>query len=640
MQCTYGSNKYDPFLDLSLEIAKADTLQKALGHFTAIEELDGGAKQYQCQQCKQKVRAVKQLTIHDAPYVLTIHLKRFCAYDPRQKNDKKVVFSPTLDLKPFVSGSHEGSLMYTLYGVLVHAGWSTHSGHYYCFVRTSTGMWYNLDDNRVVQVNERTVLEQKAYMLSYVRDKKKSPPKKPCNVLNERMGSHANGNNIILSSTKDLKDVGWNGYLENHVDNEKSVTVAKEATDVKEIEGVSPIDSTTATSSATSKITLPDLVVSPLPKDAIVESRSEVVESQPPTGSCNNIEGSLGIGTVASNKENVPKEDVSISANILPDCSMVQHPENIKPVIDDKSQLMVGEGCPLGVSVSSDSSKEEPGSKNGSTVSAEQSVTLPVSSKTNDQVEILECSTMIKSKRRLVKPLIITMRLSTNFMRGSSARLCKKKLKRSRQTISKNKSCAQENLQTVASTSETVSKSPPSRQKKRKSPSKEKLLDPVKAELLSKNIPSKKTIGECGTRTDSGDVVLVANKPVKSMLSNEFKGGDDAKHCLHSGAEKISSLQTGLKRGLAEPIVARWDGTLSSNDHLISMTCESTRIGYVPDEWDEEYDRGKRKKVKLPKDSFDGRNPFQDLAAIKASFEKLRRDRSSSRNRPYRIARV
>ena len=43
----------------------------------------------------------------------------------------------------------EDNLKYTLYGVLVHAGWSTHSGHYYCFVRTSTGMWYSLDDNRV-----------------------------------------------------------------------------------------------------------------------------------------------------------------------------------------------------------------------------------------------------------------------------------------------------------------------------------------------------------------------------------------------------------------------------------------------------------------------------------------------------------
>lgn len=42
-----------------------------------------------------------------------------------------------------------GNLRYTLYGVLVHAGWSTHSGHYYCYVRTSSGMWHSLDDNQV-----------------------------------------------------------------------------------------------------------------------------------------------------------------------------------------------------------------------------------------------------------------------------------------------------------------------------------------------------------------------------------------------------------------------------------------------------------------------------------------------------------
>lgn len=47
----------------------------------------------------------------------------------------------------------EGDLKYTLYGVLVHHGWSTHSGHYYCFVRTSSGMWYSLDDNRVLVVS-------------------------------------------------------------------------------------------------------------------------------------------------------------------------------------------------------------------------------------------------------------------------------------------------------------------------------------------------------------------------------------------------------------------------------------------------------------------------------------------------------
>ncbi|KAK9274888.1 hypothetical protein L1049_022142 [Liquidambar formosana] len=210
MQCSYCSNTFDPFLDLSLEIGKAESLQKALTHFTATEQLDGGERQYQCQRCKQKVKALKQLTVYKAPYVLTVHLKRFRYHDPGQKIDKKVHFGPTLDLKPF-----EGDLKYTLYGVLVHAGWSTHSGHYYCFVRTSSGMWYSLDDNRVVQVNERTVLEQKAYMLFYVRDRRNVAPKKPVDVVQkENMVANAFGSKIFSTSNQGLKEAVQKGPLE------------------------------------------------------------------------------------------------------------------------------------------------------------------------------------------------------------------------------------------------------------------------------------------------------------------------------------------------------------------------------------------------------------------------------------------
>ncbi|KAK3019738.1 hypothetical protein RJ639_004472, partial [Escallonia herrerae] len=201
MQCSFCSDKFDPFLDLSLEIVKAESLQKALAHFTAKEQLDGGAKQYQCQQCKQKVRALKQLTIDKAPNVLTIHLKRFGSHAPGQKIDKRISFGSTLDLKPFVTGTYGGDLKYTLYGVLVHAGWSTHSGHYYCFVRTSSGMWYSLDDNKVVQVNERKVLEQKAYMLFYVRDTRNYVTKKPLDVVRkDNMTFNAIGSNKFCSS--------------------------------------------------------------------------------------------------------------------------------------------------------------------------------------------------------------------------------------------------------------------------------------------------------------------------------------------------------------------------------------------------------------------------------------------------------
>lgn len=47
----------------------------------------------------------------------------------------------------------DGDVRYSLYGVLVHSGYSTHSGHYYCYVRTSNNMWYTLDDNSVLKMS-------------------------------------------------------------------------------------------------------------------------------------------------------------------------------------------------------------------------------------------------------------------------------------------------------------------------------------------------------------------------------------------------------------------------------------------------------------------------------------------------------
>lgn len=118
MQCSYCSDKYDPFLDISLEIIKADSLYKALEHFTAPELLDGGEKQYNCQQCKQKVRARKQLTVDKAPHVLTIHLKRFSSHLPGQKIDKKIQYGPVLDLNRFMSSPHVSMTIFVIVEVL------------------------------------------------------------------------------------------------------------------------------------------------------------------------------------------------------------------------------------------------------------------------------------------------------------------------------------------------------------------------------------------------------------------------------------------------------------------------------------------------------------------------------------------
>lgn len=52
---------------------------------------------------------------------------------------------------------------------------------------------------------------------------------------------------------------------------------------------------------------------------------------------------------------------------------------------------------------------------------------------------------------------------------------------------------------------------------------------------------------------------------------------------------------------------------------------------------DEEYDRGKRKKLRQAKHNFGGSNPFQEIATKKTQFKKAKMDQSSSGNQPFRI---
>ena len=61
-------------------------------------------------------------------------------------------FETELNIAPYMSNRRAGPQMYELFGVLVHAGHSVHSGHYYCFVRGPNGIWHHMDDTRVSQV--------------------------------------------------------------------------------------------------------------------------------------------------------------------------------------------------------------------------------------------------------------------------------------------------------------------------------------------------------------------------------------------------------------------------------------------------------------------------------------------------------
>lgn len=168
-QCDYESNTYDPFLDLSLEISRAHSVQRALQRFTAGEVLDG-QNSYKCPKQNKMVKAIKRMSIETAPNTLIIQLKRFEFSRSGRKISKHVDFDETIDLAPFMSHAQpKGSAIYDLYGILVHDGFSMHSGHYYSFLRSAGGEWHKFDDSRVAPSSARNAMGQQPYILFYVK---------------------------------------------------------------------------------------------------------------------------------------------------------------------------------------------------------------------------------------------------------------------------------------------------------------------------------------------------------------------------------------------------------------------------------------------------------------------------------------
>ncbi|KAI8322346.1 cysteine proteinase [Martensiomyces pterosporus] len=168
-RCHHDSNTFDPLLDISLDIQSGNSISKALRSFTRPEHL-GKGNRYKCEKCSKLVEATKQFTVYRLPKVLTLQLKRFSIFGGGKIN-RYVEFPLHLTMKGYVSSnsSEAGPFDYSLYAVLVHSGGTSRSGHYYCFVKSPAGVWYELNDSMVHQVSERTVLKQSAYLLFYER---------------------------------------------------------------------------------------------------------------------------------------------------------------------------------------------------------------------------------------------------------------------------------------------------------------------------------------------------------------------------------------------------------------------------------------------------------------------------------------
>ncbi|OMO56266.1 Peptidase C19, ubiquitin carboxyl-terminal hydrolase 2 [Corchorus capsularis] len=176
LKCLVKSERYERMMDLTVEIdGDIGSLEEALAQFTATEILDGENK-YHCSRCKSYVKARKKLTVLEAPNILTIVLKRFQSGNFGKLN-KSVQFPEVLDLAPYMSGTSDKAAVYNLYAVVVHLDVmnAAFSGHYVCYVKSSRGEWFRIDDSTVIPVELERVLREGAYMLLYARHTPKAP---------------------------------------------------------------------------------------------------------------------------------------------------------------------------------------------------------------------------------------------------------------------------------------------------------------------------------------------------------------------------------------------------------------------------------------------------------------------------------
>uniref|UniRef100_A0A667YW45 Ubiquitin carboxyl-terminal hydrolase n=1 Tax=Myripristis murdjan TaxID=586833 RepID=A0A667YW45_9TELE len=184
--CRTESRKFDPFLDLSLDIPSqfrqkrskdqepgpTCTLRDCLRSFTDLEELDE-TELYLCHICKKRQKSTKKFWIQKLPKVLCLHLKRFhwTAF-LRNKVDTYVEFPLRgLDMRGYLLEPEKAlpeSCLYDLVAVVVHHGSGVGSGHYTAY-GSHEGRWYHFNDSTVTLTDEHAVRKAKAYILFYVK---------------------------------------------------------------------------------------------------------------------------------------------------------------------------------------------------------------------------------------------------------------------------------------------------------------------------------------------------------------------------------------------------------------------------------------------------------------------------------------
>lgn len=164
----------EPYFILHLPIPHYDTTMESLPTiydcidlYTTMEHLKDDNAWYN-DKTKQHEEAYKKISFFSFPDVLIVDLKRFT--NTGRKNQVMVEFPlDDLDLNKYVLYKTSKKNTYELFGVCNHTG-STMGGHYFAYVKTASGKWYEFNDARVTEItNENKIQSPKAYCLMYRR---------------------------------------------------------------------------------------------------------------------------------------------------------------------------------------------------------------------------------------------------------------------------------------------------------------------------------------------------------------------------------------------------------------------------------------------------------------------------------------
>ncbi|KAI5886481.1 cysteine proteinase [Schizophyllum commune H4-8] len=170
--CGQREDRFQPFRTLRLNLK--ETVEAALKELTSKQAVEDAS----CDGCNRRGHRSETNTIHDAPRILALQLKRFTHV--LTKLSGSCGYTEILDIEPYMSTSNTDptastqhndrpSTLYRLYAVVCHIGPAIHQGHYLAWVKTGEGKWAIMNDSSVIVTDTLSASEEDGYLFFYER---------------------------------------------------------------------------------------------------------------------------------------------------------------------------------------------------------------------------------------------------------------------------------------------------------------------------------------------------------------------------------------------------------------------------------------------------------------------------------------